>query len=133
MASIIKGIMLGYTEDIDDETKNDFSNSNISHVLAVSGMHISYIIFLATSSSSKILGKRKSKIFASILLMAYMCITGFSISVVRACVMGILTCMAFVFYRKSDTLNNISIAMLITLIDNPYSIKSISFLLCMLL
>lgn len=129
MASIIKGIMLGYTEDIDDETKNDFSNSNISHVLAVSGMHISYIIFLATSSSSKILGKRKSKIFASILLMAYMCITGFSISVVRACVMEILTCMAFVFYRKSDTLNNISIAMLITLIDNPYSIKSISFLL----
>ena len=34
------GVMLGYTDEIDAETKQDFSNSNISHVLAVSGMHI---------------------------------------------------------------------------------------------
>lgn len=125
---IIQGIILGDTRNIDEETKDAFSDSNISHVLAVSGMHISYIILLATSST-KIIGKRKSKIFASMLLMVYMFITGFSISVVRACIMGILSCMAFVLYRKSDTLNNISIAMLIILINNPYSIKSISFLL----
>lgn len=125
---IIQGIILGDTRSIDEETKDAFSDSNISHVLAVSGMHISYIILLATSST-KIIGKRKSKIFASMLLMVYMFITGFSISVVRACIMGILSCMAFVLYRKSDTLNNISIAMLIILINNPYSIKSISFLL----
>lgn len=125
---IIQGIILGDTRNIDEETKDAFSDSNISHVLAVSGMHISYIILLATSST-KIIGKRKSKIFASMLLVVYVFITGFSISVVRACIMGILSCMAFVLYRKSDTLNNISIAMLIILINNPYSIKSISFLL----
>lgn len=125
---IIQGIILGDTRNIDEETKDAFSDSNISHVLAVSGMHISYIILLATSST-KIIGKRKSKIFASMLLMVYMFITGFSISVVRACIMGILSCMAFVLYRKSDTLNNISIAMLIILINNPYNIESISFLL----
>ena len=125
---IIQGIILGDTRNIDEETKDAFSDSNISHVLAVSGMHISYIILLATSST-KIIGKRKSKIFASMLLVVYMFITGFSISVVRACIMGILSCMAFVLYRKSDTLNNISIAMLIILINNPYNIESISFLL----
>lgn len=125
---IIQGIILGDTRNIDEETKDAFSDSNISHVLAVSGMHISYIILLATSST-KIIGKRKSKIFASMLLVVYMLITGFSISVVRACIMGILACMAFVLYRKSDILNNISIAMLIILINNPYNIKSISFLL----
>ena len=125
---IIQGIILGDTRNIDEETKDAFSDSNISHVLAVSGMHISYIILLATSST-KIIGKRKSKIFASMLLVVYMFITGFSISVVRACIMGILSCMAFVLYRKSDTLNNISIAMIIILINNPYNIESISFLL----
>ena len=125
---IIQGIILGDTRNIDKETKDAFSDSNISHVLAVSGMHISYIILLATSST-KIIGKRKSKIFASMLLVVYMFITGFSISVVRACIMGILSCMAFVLYRKSDTLNNISIAMIIILINNPYNIESISFLL----
>ena len=32
-------------EENDESIKEDFSTSNISHVLAVSGMHISYIIF----------------------------------------------------------------------------------------
>lgn len=129
MSKIIEGIMLGYTHEIDEETKNDFSNSNISHVLAVSGMHISYIIILVTGVSQKILGKRKSKIIASVVLILYMIITGFSVSVVRASIMGILNCMSFVFYRKSDTINNISISALITLVNNPFSITGISFLL----
>lgn len=129
ISPIVLGIMLGFTDQIDDNTKQDFSASNISHVLAVSGMHVSYIIILITNSSKKILGKRKSKIIASIFLIIYMFITEFSISVVRASIMGILLCMSFVVYRKSDTLNNISIAILITLINNPYSIISISFAL----
>lgn len=129
MSKIIMGIMLGYTDEIDDNTKLDFSNSNISHVLAISGMHISYIIMVVTTTTQKLIGKRKSKIIASIVLIIYMFITGFSVSVVRASIMGILTCMSFVVYRKSDTLNNISISVLITLINNPYSITGISFLL----
>jgi len=128
-SGIILGLMLGYTEQIDDEIRDDFSTSNISHVLAVSGMHVSYIILLITSSTQKILGKKSSKIIASAVLLIYMFITGFSVSVVRASIMGILTCMAFVLYRKSDTLNNISISALIVLINNPYSINSLSFLL----
>ena len=129
MSKIIIGIMLGNTDEIDEETKQDFSNSNISNVLAVSGMHISYIIILVTNSTEKLLGKRNSKIIASIVLVIYMFITGFSVSVVRACIMGILSCMSFIVYRKSNTLNNISISALIILIDDPYSLISLSFLL----
>ena len=128
-SAIILGVMLGDTSEICDETKNDFSESNISHVLAVSGMHVSYIILLVTKSTQKILGKRNSKITASIILIIYMFITGFSVSVVRACIMGILNCMAFIVYRKSDTLNNIAISALIILINNPFSLESLSFLL----
>ena len=129
MAKIILGIMLGDTTEIDEQTKEDFANSNISHVLAVSGLHISYIILLATKSTKNIFGKKQSKIIAGIILAIYMAITGFSISIVRASIMGILTCMAFVVYRKSDTLNNIAISTLIILISNPYNLISISFLL----
>ena len=53
MAKIILGIMLGDTTEIDEQTKEDFANSNISHVLAVSGLHISYIILLATKSTDR--------------------------------------------------------------------------------
>ncbi len=129
ISGIVLGIMLGDTDEITDEVKEDFSTSNISHVLAISGMHISYIIYLVTKGTQRSFGKRKSKIIASIVLLLYMIITGFSVSIVRAGIMGIINCMAFIVYRKSDTLNNISIAALITLINNPYSIISISFLL----
>ena len=129
ISNIILGIMLGYTEQIDENIKEDFSTSNISHVLAVSGMHVSYIFILITSTTKKILGKRESKIIASIVLVVYMFISGFSVSIVRAGVMGILSCMAFIVYRKSDTLNNISISALITLICNPYAITGLSFML----
>ena len=129
ISNIILGVMLGYTEQIDENIKDDFSTSNISHVLAVSGIHISYIIILITNATRKILGKRTSKIIASIVLIVYMCISNFSVSIVRASLMGLLSCMAFIVYRKSDTLNNISIAALITLINNPYSITGLSFML----
>ena len=43
-SSVLLGILLGYTDEISEETRQNFSNSNISHILAVSGMHISYIV-----------------------------------------------------------------------------------------
>lgn len=44
ISSVLLGILLGNTEEIEKEVRQDFSESNISHILAVSGMHISYII-----------------------------------------------------------------------------------------
>lgn len=126
---IILGVMLGYTENIEEDTKEQFSESNISHVLAVSGMHVSYIIYLITNSMQNPFGKRKTKIVVCIALVIYMFITGFSTSVVRACIMGIISSMAFVVYRRNDTTNSIAISALIILINNPFSLLSMSFLL----
>lgn len=44
ISSVLLGILLGQTDEIDEEVRQNFSDSNISHILAVSGMHISYII-----------------------------------------------------------------------------------------
>lgn len=126
---LMLGILLGYTKNIDEEIKENFSESNISHVLSVSGMHVSYIIFLVTNSTRNVFGKRSSKIISSAVLSLYMFITGFSVSVVRACIMGIISCMSFVLYRKNDTINNIAISILIILINNPFNMISLSFLL----
>ena len=129
ISSVILGVMLGYTDNIDEELKEQFSESNISHVLAVSGMHITYIIIISKNIIEKVFGKRISYIITSFILIIYMYITGFSTSIVRAGIMGIITCMSFVFYRKSNTINNIAISSLIILINNPFTLISTSFLL----
>ena len=54
-----------------------------------------------------------------------MFLTNFTASVIRACVMGILMMGAKIFHRKVDFTNSISIALLITLMYNPFSIKEI--------
>lgn len=125
-SGVLLGILLGNTEQIDNEIKQDFSNSNISHILAVSGMHISYIVIGLTFILDKVLGKRKSKTITIVFLNIYMFITGFSPSVVRASIMTILFLLSKVVYRKNDIWTSISISILILLIYNPFLIKSSS-------
>ena len=124
---IVLGVLLGDTSEIDEETREDFSQSSISHVLAVSGLHVSYIIYLSEKSTQGIFGQRKSRIIEILILFIYMAITGFSISVIRSVIMATLMCTAFLVYRKSDTLNNISISAIIILFMNPYNLFSTSF------
>lgn len=124
-ASILKGLLLGETEDIQEEVKENFQVSNISHVLAISGMHISYIVIGIAFVGGRLLGKRKTQIATIAILILYSFITGFSPSVVRAVVMGILVIGAKILNRKSDVWNTLAISLLGILIYNPFLILNI--------
>ena len=124
--AIIEGILLGNKEDIDEQIINNFSESNISYILAISGMHITYIISISNLIFVKLAGKHYSKILTSIVLIIYMSITNFTASVVRAGITGILMLIANFVYRKNDTYNSLALALLVILIYNPYLIQSIS-------
>lgn len=121
-AGILKGLLLGDTQDLEEEVKEAFQISNISHILAISGMHISYLILGLQLLFSKGLGKKRTKILTIIVLMQYIFITGFSPSITRAVVMGIITIMGGLFHRKSDVWNSLAISLLGILIYNPYLI-----------
>ena len=129
LSDLFLGIMLGYTENIEEETKNNFKNSSISHILAVSGMHISYIILGLTLILEKSIGKNKNRIFIICVLIIYMFITGFTPSVVRAGFMAIITLFSKLIHRKNDICVTMSLSMLILLIYNPFLMKSTSVLL----
>lgn len=124
-ASICKGLILGDTSKIEKDIQENFRTANISHILAVSGMHTSYIIIGLNLVFKNFLGKRKTKYTIIIFLSFYMFLTGFSASVVRAVIMGIIVTLSGILYRKNDIWTSIAISLLILLIDNPYSIMSI--------
>lgn len=73
--------------------------------------------------------KAKINTICSILLTTLVFITGFSPSVIRATIMASMAIFASICHKKSDVLNNLAIALLITLIMNPYNINSMSVLL----
>ena len=59
-ASLLKGILLGDCTDISSEVKENFKECNLSHMLAVSGAHLSYLIIgINLILSKKIFGKHE--------------------------------------------------------------------------
>lgn len=121
-------ILLGDKDKLSEDIQESFKTSNLSHMLAVSGAHVSYIILgLTYVLQNSIIGKKNGKIVCIIFLLAFMAITNFTPSVTRACIMAILTLLSSIIYRKSDVYTNISVAALITLIFNPYSLLDLGF------
>ncbi len=124
---LLLGLMLGDKTYISDEIKLDFQKSSLSHILAVSGSHVSYIVFGLTYFISFTKMSKKSGYFVMIFsLIVFIFITNFFVSVIRACMMSIILIIAKIFYRKPDIINILAISALIISIYNPYSINSVS-------
>ncbi len=89
-ANLFTGILIGNKEKLTNEIEESFRNSNLSHMLAVSGAHVAYVI-LGITFILKIIktNKRFSKIVTIILLILFIFLTGGTASVTRACIMAI--------------------------------------------
>ena len=126
--NLLLAILLGDKDKLSEDIQESFKTSNLSHMLAVSGAHVSYIILgLTYVLQNSIIGKKKKKIVCIIFLLFFMAITNFTPSVTRACIMAVLTLFSGIIYRKSDVYTNISVAALITLIFNPYNLLDLGF------
>ena len=125
---LLLAILLGDKKDLSEQIQINFKNSNLSHMLAVSGAHVSYIIIgLTYITQNSIMGKRKARVFCIFFLIIFMAITNFTPSVTRACIMAILTLVSKILYKKADIYTNISISALIILLYNPYSLLDLGF------
>lgn len=123
-ASLLIGLLLGDTEEIEEDIEQDFVQSSLAHVLAVSGTHISYLV-IGISFFFSCFGKRKARIITVMGLVFFMYMTNFAASVVRACLMGIVTLGGQILYRKSDIYTNMGLSCFLILLVNPYQILDI--------
>ena len=128
ISGLFVGILIGDKENITEEIEEDFKNSSLSHMLAVSGTHVSYII-LGLSFLLSNFGKRYTNIFSILFLIFFMYLTNFTASVVRACIMGIILLGSKILYRKSDIYVSMALSLLIILIENPFKILDVGLIL----
>lgn len=124
------GILIGYDDNLSEDIEESFRKSSLTHLLAVSGSHIAYII-IGISYLLKLfkVPKKITSITTIFVLIFFMYITDFSSSVVRASIMGIILIISLILFRKNDIQTTISISILIILIENPYKILDIGLLL----
>ena len=124
-SAIFTGLILGDTSKVEEEVNDNFKIANISHVLAISGMHITYIVIGIELLLKRGIGKRKTRIITIIILVMYMFITGFMPSVVRSSIMGIIMLISKLIHRKNDIWTSISLSLLILLVYNPFLILNV--------
>lgn len=127
-ANLLIGLLLGETTEIDENIKENFRNSGLYHILAVSGTHVVYVIIAISYLVDKMnISSKGKKILKICGIICFSLIVNNTVSVIRAVLMAIIAIGAEVFFRHKDIINSIATSMLIILICNPYNINSISF------
>lgn len=127
-SGICIAIILGDKSKVDEGIIDEFSESSLSHILAISGMHMNYVIIMISVLLSKF-GNRNKKYFTILIILVFCNLVGNTNSIVRSSIMVTIYLVGSLLYRKSDSFTNLSIAALVILIINPYAIKSTSFIL----
>ena len=126
-AGMIMGLLIGKKEQIKDTIQENFRDSSLSHILAVSGAHVSYLI-LGIGFLLQVLpwNKKYQFILTTLFLGLFILLTGATPSVIRACLMAIYNIIAKFLRRKPNRLVSIAIPLFLLLFNNPYFLFSTS-------
>lgn len=132
ISAVIRSITVADKTSLSDDVKSDFKKSGLSHLLAISGFHLSIIVSYALYLV-EVLSKNKKRIL-SFVVTTVICgimiiITGGTPSVIRASVMLILSRLACVLSREYDSKTALYSAGSLIIIINPFSIYDVGFLL----
>jgi competence protein ComEC len=128
-AGILCALTLGSKANLEEETKQMYQSAGISHILAISGLHISVLGY----SIYRVLRKWKASYPVSALMsggivFAFAMMSGFGVSARRAVIMYFFLMGAQVFGRKYDPANALAASALVILIQNPLALFQSGFL-----
>ena len=124
-------ILLGQKNELDPAQRQSFARSGLSHLMAVSGMHVGFLLapiwFLIPYIWTRRHGRLGGFILITTILVLYAAITGFSASVNRAGLMAILFAYARLFERVSDSVNILAGVGFALLLIKPAYLYDIGF------
>lgn len=124
-AGFAVALLIGDKEGIDYQTDTAFKVSGISHIIAVSGLHVTILFSLVYVMTGR------KKLFAMTVgipvLFFFAAVAGFSPSITRACIMHSLMITAMLLNKEYDPPTALGFAVLVMLLANPWTVTSVSF------
>jgi competence protein ComEC len=130
-SKFINSILIGEKENLDESSKEVFSKTGVSHILALSGLHVSILITIISYSIGRI-NRPYKLLIVTIILVNFSIMVGQSPSIIRAIVCSFLSYLAVFIHKRADGISSISFIGTILIISNPYIIYDISFQLSFL-
>ncbi len=127
IGTLVAALLLGEREYLSPRLALDFRRIGLSHVLALSGMHLAILAFAVTRLLSAFrVGRRVSTLITMILSLAYMAFTGFPLSVVRAALMLSIASLLTLLSRTRDPLTSLFVSVFLIILVTPYACYDIS-------
>ncbi|MDB5200012.1 MAG: ComEC/Rec2 family competence protein [Chitinophagaceae bacterium] len=129
--AIAEALLIGYTQDLDKDLVQAYSNTGVVHIIAISGMHLGLIYLLLIWIFNKIPVVKKSKIIKVVLILSclwlFALLTGGSASILRAAVMFSCIAIGKNFNRRTSIFNPLAASAFLLLCWNPYYLWDVGF------
>ena len=118
----------GHYSELGEKRMKDFAYTGLIHILSISGSHIALLLALIYGLGRLVkLGKRTCLILGILVACIYCCIVGGDAPVIRATMMSILMCIAYVKGRLYQAKQALCICAILCLVYDPFSLFDVSF------
>ncbi len=119
---LAKALLLGDTTDVSPELMQNFSDTGISHLVSVSGFHLTVWAMALFRALEKLkVKKRYCACLSCLFVLLFMALACFSYSVTRSGIMLLLFLLGHIVSREADSLNNLGAALLLGSLLSPFS------------
>lgn len=128
--ALYAGILLGEKQDLPKNLRLAFSNTGLTHILAVSGLNVAILVgmcILLFSVVGLYRGRWYTLIVLGIIVFLYVGVTGFEPSAVRAGLMAFLASLGFFLERKAEPIQGVFVAGILILLFSPFALFEIGF------
>ncbi len=126
--ALATALLLGNRSFLSADTVLHFRRSGISHLLALSGLHVSILCGFAEGILRHVLKipRIARAVIIPSLLLLYLAVTGFAPSTVRAVCMVLVLYLSFITCMEYDSFTALSVALAGIIAVTPYSVMDVS-------
>ena len=130
-AGFSKALLVGYRNDIDKNILQEYIESGVVHVIAISGMHLGLIYVLLVSILSFLERWRYGKIAGALIIITvlwlFSLMTGGAPSITRAAFMFSILVIGKILGRPNVLFNSMAFSAICLLFYNPYYLWDVGF------
>jgi len=125
---LLVGLLLGRTRELPDELSEAFRRSGTVHVLAVSGLHVGFVVLIAHAVLRSLRVPRRAALALVLpVLVGFVAVVGPRPSVVRASLMAAFLMLAPLIERASCPINSLGAAAIVLMIARPGCLSDLGF------
>jgi len=116
-------LLMGSSDRLPVTVYRDFSRSGTTHILALSGMHMTVIVgFFGWLMTKLRINRYVRSILLILLSFFYLAVTGFSLSATRSVIMLTMVYLSFIMSSTNDVLTSLFFAVSLIIMLSPHSV-----------